>query len=161
MRTDECSPKATAPAAAAPAVKRLQIRVADFQADFAAIQLVRETVFWLEQRIPRELEFDDRDRACIHLLAFEGGSPVGTARLDLELGGKIGRVAVLAAQRRGGVGTALMERAHAIARERGLSSVWCNAQISAQPFYQRLGYELTGAPFDEAGIEHVRMLRRL
>jgi predicted GNAT family N-acyltransferase len=139
----------------------LLIRIADFQADFDAIHFVRETVFWLEQRIPRELEFDDRDAVCIHLLAFDAEAPIGTARLDLGLGGKVGRVAVLAARRRSGVGTALMEHAHAIARERGLRSVWCNAQISAQAFYERLGYELTGAPFDEAGIEHVRMQRRL
>jgi predicted GNAT family N-acyltransferase len=139
----------------------LLIRIADFQADFDAIHFVRETVFWLEQRIPRELEFDDRDAVCIHLLAFDAEAPIGTARLDLGQGGKVGRVAVLAARRRSGVGTALMEHAHAIARERGLRSVWCNAQISAQAFYERLGYELTGAPFDEAGIEHVRMQRRL
>jgi predicted GNAT family N-acyltransferase len=139
----------------------LRIRVADFQADFDAIHFVRETVFWLEQRIPPALEFDDRDATCIHLLAFDAGAPIGTARLDLEQGGKIGRVAVLAARRRGGVGAALMQRLHEIAREQGLAQVWCNAQISARPFYERLGYETTGAPFDEAGIAHVRMQRAL
>jgi predicted GNAT family N-acyltransferase len=139
----------------------LQIRIADFKTDFADIHFVRETVFWLEQRIPRDLEFDERDAGCIHLLAFDGEAPIGTARLDVELGGKIGRVAVLAARRRDGVGAALMERLHELARERGLPAVWCNAQISAQAFYERLGYETTGAPFDEAGIEHVRMQRAL
>ncbi len=139
----------------------MQIRVADFQTDFAAIHRVRETVFWLEQQIPRDLEFDDRDPVCIHLLAFDDEAPIGTARLDLALGGKIGRVAVLAAWRRSGVGAALMEHLHELARERGLRRVWCNAQISARPFYERLGYEVTGAPFDEAGIEHVRMQRTL
>jgi predicted GNAT family N-acyltransferase len=139
----------------------LRIRVADFQTDFDAIRFVRETVFWLEQRVPRDLEFDDRDAACIHLLALDDEAPIGTARLDLALGGKIGRVAVLAARRRSGVGAALMERLHEIARERGLTRVWCNAQISAQAFYERLGYGATGEPFDEAGIEHIRMQRTL
>jgi predicted GNAT family N-acyltransferase len=139
----------------------LRIRVADFRTDFEAIHFVRETVFWLEQKIPRDLEFDDRDAVCIHLLAFDGEAPIGTARLDLELGGKIGRVAVLAARRRAGVGAALMVHLHELARERGLARVWCNAQISALRFYERLGYEATGAPFDEAGIEHVRMQRVL
>jgi predicted GNAT family N-acyltransferase len=161
MRTAECSPKVTAQGAVAPAAKRLQVRIADFSADFDAIRFVRETVFLLEQRIPAELEFDDRDGSCIHLLAFDGESPVGTARIDLEQGGKIGRVAVLAARRRSGVGAALMERLHAIAGEHGLRSVWCNAQITARSFYEGLGYEVTGAPFEEAGIEHVRMQRPL
>jgi predicted GNAT family N-acyltransferase len=139
----------------------LQIRIADLDTDFAAIKLVRETVFWLEQRIPRDLEFDDRDAACLHLLALENDSPIGTARLDVALGGKIGRVAVLAAHRRRGVASALMQRLHDIARERGLGTVWCNAQRSAVPLYEHLGYAVTSAPFDEAGIEHVRMERRL
>jgi predicted GNAT family N-acyltransferase len=139
----------------------LQIRIADLDTDFAAIKLVRETVFWLEQRIPKDLEFDERDAVCLHLLALERNAPIGTARLDLELGGKIGRVAVLAAHRRRGVASALMQRLHEIAGERGLRSVWCNAQRSAVPLYEHLGYVVTSAPFDEAGIEHVRMERRL
>jgi len=139
----------------------LQIRIADIDADFPAIKLVRETVFWLEQRIPRELEFDDRDAVCLHLLAVERDAPIGTARLDLALGGKIGRVAVLAEYRRGGVASALMQRLHEIASERGHRSVWCNAQKSAVPLYQHLGYTVTSAPFDEAGIEHLRMERGL
>jgi predicted GNAT family N-acyltransferase len=139
----------------------LLIRVADLDTDFAAIELVRETVFLVEQRIPKDLEFDDRDPVCVHLLALERDAPIGTARLDLALGGKIGRVAVLATHRRRGVATALMQRLHEIAREHGLRSVWCNAQRSAVPLYERLGYEVTSAPFDEAGIEHVRMQRAL
>jgi predicted GNAT family N-acyltransferase len=139
----------------------LQIRLADLETDFAAIKLVRETVFWLEQRIPKDLEFDDRDVVCLHLLALERDAAIGTARLDLALGGKIGRVAVLAEHRRRGVATALMQRLHEIANERGLRSVWCNAQRSAVPLYEHLGYAVTSAPFDEAGIEHVRMERRL
>ncbi|HVY65666.1 MAG TPA: GNAT family N-acetyltransferase [Gammaproteobacteria bacterium] len=139
----------------------MEVRVADFAKDFAAIELVRETVFWLEQRIPRELEFDDRDPACIHLLALDHDAPIGTARLDLEQRGKIGRVAVLAAHRRRGVATALMQRLHGIARDRGLRDVWCNAQIPAIPLYERLGYAITSEPFDEAGIPHVRMQRTL
>ncbi len=139
----------------------MQIRLADLDTDFAAIKLVRETVFWLEQHIPKDLEFDERDAVCLHLLALERDTPIGTARLDLALGGKIGRVAVLADHRRHGVASALMQRLHEIANERGLSSVWCNAQRSAVPLYEHLGYIVTSAPFDEAGIEHVRMERRL
>ena len=139
----------------------MQIRLADLDTDFAAIKLVRETVFWLEQRIPKDLEFDDRDPVCLHLLALERDTPIGTARLDLALGGKIGRVAVLAEHRRRGVASALMQRLHEIASEGGLRNVWCNAQRSAVPLYEHLGYVVTSAPFDEAGIEHVRMERQL
>ena len=133
------------------------VRDADFTADFASIRRVRETVFIDEQRVPRELEFDDRDPLCVHVLVFDGDAPVGTGRLDLGLGGKVGRVAVLASHRRSGVGAALMKRLHDIAREQRQTHLWCNAQLTAVPFYERLGYVRSGPIFVEAGIDHVKM----
>ena len=137
------------------------LRVADFTGDYAAIRRIRFAVFVDEQRVPVELELDERDRDCVHLLAFAGDEAVATGRIDLAHGGKIGRVAVLAAHRGSGVGTALMEGLHGIARDHDLPEVWCNAQITAVPFYARLGYRIVSEPFDEAGIEHVRMTRVL
>ncbi len=133
------------------------VRDADFTADFASLRHVRETVFIDEQRVPRELEFDERDALCRHVLVFDGNAPVGTGRLDVDYGGKVGRVAVVATHRRAGVGTAVMERLHAIARDARLPHVWCHAQLSAVPFYERLGYVSSGPTFEEAGIKHVRM----
>jgi predicted GNAT family N-acyltransferase len=139
----------------------LLVRDADYTADFASLRHVRETVFVDEQRVPRELEFDDRDPHCRHVLVFDGDLAVGTGRLDLDYGGKIGRVAVLATHRRTGVGIAVMERLHSIAREARQTSLWCNAQLTAVPFYEQLGYVRTGPVFVEAGIDHVRMERAL
>jgi ElaA protein len=78
-------------------------------------------------------------------------------RLDLGARGKVGRLAVLARERGRGVGRALILSVHELARERGLPRVWCHAQISAAPFYQGLGYRIASEPFEEAGIQHVRM----
>jgi predicted GNAT family N-acyltransferase len=135
----------------------LQVRDADFAADFASIHRVRETVFIDEQRVPRELEFDDRDPLCRHVLVLDGEVPVGTGRLDLGNDGKVGRVAVVAAHRRCGAGTLIMDRLHAIARAEKHPRLWCHAQLTAVPFYERLGYVRSGAVFEEAGIDHVRM----
>lgn len=133
------------------------VRSADYTADFASIRAIRTAVFIEEQRVDRELEFDDRDPLCLHLLALEGAEPIGTGRLDVAYGGKIGRLAVLAEHRRRGVGAALMEKLHALARARALPALWCHAQLSAVPFYERLGYRATGPVFVEADIDHVRM----
>lgn len=135
----------------------ITVRKADFAADQAAIRGIRFRVFVDEQNVPAEIEIDDRDPHCIHLLAFDGTEAVGTARIDLDRAGKIGRLAVRANRRRRGVGRALMQRCHAIAAAHGLSEVWCHAQVSAVSFYASLGYEATGEPFDEAGIEHLEM----
>ena len=135
----------------------MRARDADFTADFASIRQVRETVFIDEQRVPRELEFDERDPRCLHVLVFDGDTPVGTGRLDFDYGGKVGRVAVVATHRRSGVGKAIMERLHALARERMHTRLWCHAQLTAVPFYERLGWVSSGPVFEEAGIDHVRM----
>lgn len=135
----------------------MRVRDADFNADFASIRHVRSTVFIDEQRVPRQLEFDDRDGVCRHVLAFDGDTPIGTGRLDLDYGGKVGRVAVVATHRKSGVGRAIMSRLHEIAREAGQPRLWCHAQLTAASFYEGLGYRRIGPTFEEAGIEHVRM----
>ena len=140
----------------------MQISEVDFVREHADIRRVRFNVFVDEQKVPPELEMDDRDDVCLHWLARDAaGTAIGTVRLDIEKDGKVGRLAVLAEARRHGVGRALMERLHEAARERGLTSLWCHAQTSAVSFYSRLGYRITSEPFEEAGIEHVAMEREL
>ncbi len=118
-------------------------------------------MFVEEQGVPAEIEIDDADPRCVHVLAFFGESAVGTARIDFEHAGRVGRLAVTRPMRGRGIGTALMNRLHELARERGLDAVWCNAQIAAEPFYAKLGYAASGPRFLEAGIEHVRMVKPL
>ena len=139
----------------------IHVRVANYDADREAISGVRFAVFVDEQQVPAEIEIDDRDPLCVHLLAFDDGVPVGTARMDVAASGKIGRLAVLGTHRRHGVGSALMDVLHGLAKARGLKHVWCHAQVGAIPFYERLGYTVTGVPFVEAGIDHVKMEREL
>ncbi|HET7131807.1 MAG TPA: GNAT family N-acetyltransferase, partial [Gammaproteobacteria bacterium] len=74
----------------------MRIEGASFEGDYEAIRHVRITVFVEEQHVPEEIELDERDPLCLHVLAYdERGSPIGTGRLDVAYGGKIGRVAVL------------------------------------------------------------------
>ena len=138
----------------------MHVRTADFDADHADIRRIRFAVFVDEQRVPEDLEIDDRDRHCTHVLAFgDDDAAIGTGRIDRD--GKVGRVAVIAPHRGHGVGAALMDRLHDIARRWRLDKVWCHAQIGALPFYERLGYRGGGEHFYEAGIEHVRMEKDL
>lgn len=82
----------------------------------------------------------------------------GTDRLA-----KIERVAVDRDRRGEGWGARVMRAAEARARERGLPEAMLHAQTHAAGFYERLGYAVDDAvgTFDEDGIEHVRMRRRL
>lgn len=124
---------------------------------------VRETVFVEEQGVPADIEVDDHEEEATHFVAYDGDEPVGAARLRAldERAAKVERVAVLAACRDRGVGTALMEQLEAVARQRGVETLTMHSQISAEPFYERFGYERVGEQFEEAGIPHVEMHKAL
>ena len=95
---------------------------------------------------------------AIHLAALRNSDVVGTLRIVVSGGNaKIGRMAVLAAARKGGVGARLMERAHEVARSMNVKEITLHAQLTAKEFYARLGYCEEGAIFEEAGIAHVSM----
>jgi predicted GNAT family N-acyltransferase len=123
---------------------------------------LRRIVFIDEQGVPEADELDDRDGESLHLLAWRGEEAVGTARMRLvgELA-KAERVAVRADARGQGVGAALMARIETEAMAQGLQGVKLAAQESAVTFYLRLGYEIFGEPFTDAGIPHRWMKKAL
>jgi predicted GNAT family N-acyltransferase len=119
---------------------------------------LRRRVFVDEQGVDPVLEFDGFDPTALHFAAHRAGILVGTARMRaVDSGVKAERVAVLPEARRCGVGRALMTCLQRAARRSGAHSVVLNAQEGAAAFYQDLGYEITGARFEEAGIPHVPM----
>ena len=117
---------------------------------------IRHAVFVHEQGVPWAMEHDEHDRRALHLLASTGtGQPVGTARMLPD--GRIGRMAVLPAWRRQGVGSRMLLELIDIARTRDMRMVFLNAQCEAESFYRQFDFRAEGARFLEAGIEHQRM----
>ena len=133
---------------------------ADYHADIKDLRHVRETVFVAEQQVPIEEEWDDLDPQCRHVVARDlQDQPIGTGRLTPER--KIGRMAVLREWRGRGVGDALLVALLDQARGLGWTEVSLNAQVSAEAFYARHGFQPYGERFMEAGIEHQAMRRTL
>jgi predicted GNAT family N-acyltransferase len=125
-----------------------------------ALLAIRHAVFVDEQGVPVELEHDQHDAAALHLLAtLADGTPVGTARLLAD--GHIGRMAVIAPCRGRGIGSRLLRELLRHARDQGLIRVFLHAQCSAIPFYERHGLHAEGAVFDDAGIDHRRMVMNI
>jgi ElaA protein len=123
---------------------------------------IRREVFVEEQGIDIADDVDGKDPVAIHLLALDGDSPVGTARLLItgEVG-KIGRVAVLEEARGRGLGRALVSFAVDELRRRGAARAVLGAQTSAVGFYEALGFTAIGPEFMDAGIPHREMVRGL
>ncbi|MFE8597586.1 GNAT family N-acetyltransferase [Archangium gephyra] len=131
---------------------------------------IREVVFIEEQHVPEGIERDAEDAKAYHVLAFQGGHAIGTGRLVMlpeppsgETGtwGQIGRMAVLKAHRKARVGLMLLTTLEDEARRRGVSGIMLHSQLYALEFYKKQGYEALGEVFQEAGIEHLEMRKKL
>jgi predicted GNAT family N-acyltransferase len=128
--------------------------------DREALLGVREDVFIREQRVPRDLDRDDDDPRSTHVLTRSlDGTAIGTGRLAPD--GRIGRMAVLRDWRGRGVGKMLLHALLDLARTRKLDAVTLHAQRDAVPFYLHQGFEEEGEEFEEAGIPHLLMRRKL
>src|SRR5258705_8370811 len=127
-----------------------------------AVFAVRHAVFVEEQAGSPELERDEFDALAIHVVALRGDDVIGTLRIVVSgRDAKIGRMAVLAAYRKSGIGSRLMDCAADIAGQMGVTDIVLHAQLTAKAFYARLGYREEGGVFEEAGIAHVTMRKRL
>ena len=136
-----------------------KIELLDWEAARAEASRIRFAVFVEEQGVPREIELDELDARCLHALAFEEGRAVGTGRLLPDA--HIGRMAVLEAWRGRGVGSQLLEALIERARRRGDRVVALSAQVHALAFYARHGFRAVGEIYEEAGIPHREMRRKL
>jgi len=162
-------------------VARIEVAVAT-ESELAACVEIRREVFVVGQGVPEHLEVDGLDARCWHYCARVDRVLVGTARARIwpspapgERQGrrtevatpagrrvaKIERVAVLQPHRRCGVGRALMAHVEAHLLAEGVRVARLSAQRTVEPFYARAGYRVIGAPFIEAGIEHVPMEKPL
>lgn len=134
-----------------------EIRPAPWAAAAGPLRGIRRAVFVAEQGIDEAIEFGDpeADRRARHWLAVtEAGEPVGCVRLLDE---RLGRLAVLPAQRRQGIGGALVRRVIRDALDQGLERLYLHAQSTAIGFYEALGFTVEGEEFREAGLAHRRM----
>lgn len=139
---------------------RYAVSLTDWQTSAARLRPLRTEVFVLEQRVPAELEMDDKDAHCVHAMALdEAGKVIGTGRLLPQSAGiaRIGRMAVAGAWRGQGVGAALLHALMTAAKSRGDHMVELHAQLHAAPFYDRQGFERIGEVYEEAGIPHITM----
>lgn len=125
-------------------------------ADYAPSAAVRKTVFVEEQGYTLEEEFDDYDKACPHLVLFDGEIPVATGRLVLLENGtaKLGRIAVLKNYRGRHLGAKIVSALLEKAKEAGAENAYVSAQSYAVPFYNKFGFREYGDEYLDGRIPH-------
>ena len=115
-------------------------------------------------RIPADVEADALDASARHAVLYNRlGQPLATGRLLQQAPGvgRIGRMAVDRSVRGAQWGRVLLAALVEAARARGDKQVQLHAQCSAQGFYERAGFTVAGAPYEEAGLAHVLMTQAL
>ena len=130
----------------------------DLEAAFA----IRRAVFVEEQQVRAEEEYDEFETTSTHFLACADGVPCGTARWRRTSNGvKLERFAVLSAFRGQGVGKALVRAVldDVFSQQpEPIESIYLHAQVTAMPLYAGFGFVPVGPMFEEAGIQHYKMV---
>jgi predicted GNAT family N-acyltransferase len=121
---------------------------------------LRFAIFVGEQNVPSGIELDDQDANCVHAVAFDvDNKAIGTGRLLPD--GTIGRMAVVKEWRRRGIGVEILTALIDEARKRGHTEAVISAQLQAAEFYREQGFVAEGKVYEEAGILHQKMRKKL
>ena len=118
---------------------------------------IRREVFVIEQECPPELEWEFEEESN-HFLALVNDIPAGACRWrKTDKGYKLERFAVLKNFRGQGLGQRLVETVlNDLPGE--ADYVYLHAQLAAMGLYEKFGFEKVGPQFEEAGIQHFKMV---
>ena len=124
---------------------------------------LRKEVFVQGQGVPEDIEIDDKEDRAYHFLVNNKKGLVATCRLRIvDDYAKLERMAVKESYRKEGIGSLLIDRLEEFAKSKDLTKIRLHAQVKAQEFYQKNGYQLSSEEeFMEAGIRHVKMEKEI
>ncbi|WP_086349017.1 GNAT family N-acetyltransferase [Candidatus Enterococcus clewellii] len=120
---------------------------------------IRNQVFMVEQGVPKDIEIDKYEAACIHFVLYTDNQAAATCRLLPLKDGvmKLQRMAVLKEYRGRSLGRAVINETEAFTRQQGYNTITLGAQLTAVDFYEKLGYSKHGELFMDANIPHYQM----
>jgi predicted GNAT family N-acyltransferase len=142
-----------------PEPKEIQVKKVTDQKNLDKVFAIRREVFVGEQNCPPELEWEHEEEST-HFLATVDGEPAGAARWrKTDNGYKLERFAVLKQFRGQGVAQELV-RTVLGDLPADADYIYLNAQIQAVRLYEKFGFVAEGPQFEEAGIQHFKMVKR-
>lgn len=140
-------------------METLKVQKARSKEELEKVFAIRKIVFVDEQNCPPELEWENEEES-IHFLALSDHQPCGACRWRKTPNGyKLERFAVLKEFRGQGVGRALVATALADLPA-DADYVYLNAQLDAMGLYAKFGFVPEGEQFEEAGIQHYKMVKK-
>ncbi len=118
-------------------------------------------------RKPLGLSFSDeelaREKDDILICCFDDKKLEGCCLLTEEAPQiyRLRQMAVVSGLQGKGIGRVLMQFAENISRDRGYNKIMMHARKTAIPFYEKLGYTVTGEEFTEVKLPHYCMEKAL
>ncbi|MFI5453625.1 GNAT family N-acetyltransferase [Pedobacter sp. UC225_61] len=138
----------------------LQVQKAITKEELEKVFAIRKIVFVDEQNCPPELEWENED-VSTHFLALSDHQPCGACRWrKTDKGYKLERFAVLKEFRGQGVGRALIATALDDLPS-DANYIYLNSQLDAMSLYAKFGFVAEGDQFEEAGIQHFKMVKKV
>ncbi|MBP6793964.1 MAG: GNAT family N-acetyltransferase [Saprospiraceae bacterium] len=90
-----------------------------------------------------------------HLIGYLLLSPKGEKVIQMR------QVAVEPQHQHKGIGRGLVIFSEEFIKRHGFSEMVLHARDSAVPFYEKLNYKKAGVPFEEVGIKHYKMVKKV
>ena len=144
----------------------MEIRIKSYKelskAELYQVLRERSAIFVVEQNCPYQ-EVDNKDQMALHVMGIESGELIAYARVfkagDYETEASIGRVLVGKSHRNRGLGQEIMKASlDAVKTRFKTDTVVVSAQRYLEKFYEDLGFKITGDPYLEDGIPHIKMV---
>ena len=134
-------------------------------AQLEAVFQLRQQVFIIEQNCPYP-DIDGRDQEALHLFGWNDNQLAATARIFPAFAPynnlcSIGRICTHADYRRFGIGREMMRQLLKYCDSQIAKDIKIGAQLYLKAFYSSFGFEQCSEPYDEDGIMHILMLRKL
>ncbi|OAQ42354.1 GNAT family acetyltransferase [Pedobacter psychrophilus] len=136
---------------------KIEVLKVSSEEELKKVYQIRTTVFVEEQNCPPELEWENED-VSTHFLAKLNDQPAGACRWrETEKGFKLERFAVLPQFRGKGIASKMIATLLADLPQNA-DYVYLHAQVTAMPLYQLANFKAVGHMFEEAGIQHYKMV---
>ena len=141
----------------------LMIKIVETIDELRDAKWVRIKVFQQEQGIRPSIDIDGHDGESAHIIAYLNDMPVGTTRLRklYKDAAKIERMAVLKEFRQRGIGAQIIKYALDFLKDQHIKIVQLSSQEPVKDFYKQFGFSEFGDVFDDAGIRHIMMEKKL
>ncbi|MBE7050370.1 MAG: GNAT family N-acetyltransferase [Ruminococcaceae bacterium] len=123
---------------------------------------LRTKTFVIGRAVPKEVDFDGKDKGLMHFCLYDSGKLLAYLRAEkIENYLHIGRVCVDESVRKKGYGKKLLNYLFEYSKENEFSMIELSAVDSAVGFYERIGFSKKGEFYMEAGAPHIYMSKNI